>query len=144
MESNKYSQTLLKPPEGAKVIETEIANFWMEEDGTVCSVAKKVRRTLENLASYTKSLKHHAAGKKIYYLADLTNAQTYSREEKSFLSAELKDLAKAVAVVSSSPAGKMMSQVLFMKQNLSFPARQFDSVEKARAWLAELRAKEKH
>jgi hypothetical protein len=141
VENNKYSQTMLKPPPDAKVTETEIAYFW-EEDGAVCTVAKKVRRTMENLAEYTSALKERIKKRKIYYLADLTNVQSYSREEKQFLSAQLKDFTKAIAVVSSSPMGKMMSQVLFTNQD-NFPFRHFNSVKEARGWIRELQDEEK-
>jgi hypothetical protein len=142
VENNRYSQTLLKPPADAKITETEIAYFWMEEDGTVCTVAKKIRRTMENLAAYTKALKELVKSKKVYYLVDLTNVQSYSRKEKQFLSAQLQETTKAIAVISSSPVGKMMSHVLFNSQNV-FPFRYFDSVKEAREWLRELKETEK-
>jgi hypothetical protein len=139
--NNKYSQTLLKPPAGAEVTEAEIAYFWMEDNGIVCIVAKKVRRSMQNLAEYTNTLKERIKNKKIYCLVDLTNVQSYSREEKQFLADQLKDITKAIAVVSSSPVGRMMSQVLFVNPGL-FPFRHFNSVREAREWLKELREKE--
>jgi hypothetical protein len=131
----------LRPEEGDKVIETDLASLWMDDEGILYSKSKKQKRTLGILKKYFSAFRKLSGGKKTYMIADVNEMQNYSGEEKDYLHKELTELCKGVALICCKPVGKMMATIAILKKKPPFPARIFEDTSKAKAWILSLRSK---
>ena len=122
-------------PEGVKLYEHLIATFWFDEDGILHSVSKPAPRTIEVMTEYVVFVKKMVNGQKVCILTDISNATQMDKRAREYTEMELKNIYRAMAIVSSSSVGRMIGN-LFLKLNaLSFPTKMFADERDAKAWL---------
>jgi hypothetical protein len=134
MSKRELKNCALKPGKDCKVIETDIARIWRDNDGEIIySVAKKQRRFMSNLKVYFKEMKALAGNKKMFIIADVNEMQPYSEEEKQYLINELESFCKGFALISCKHFGKIVATVTVLKANPPFPAKIFENTNEAKA-----------
>jgi hypothetical protein len=138
MDVSKYREPILKLPKDGKFYEEEIACFWLDDE-ILFAVVKTKQRSLKNISDLLSKIKQLLNGSKVFLLIDMTLGRTYSLTEKNLLKMELFPFVKAVAILSASPAGKMLGQTMFAKGFSEIAVREFTCVEDAMNWINELR-----
>ncbi|MCW3070275.1 MAG: hypothetical protein JWO44_165 [Bacteroidetes bacterium] len=124
------------PPKNAKVTETSTSFFWFDENGILCSIAKKAPpQSLEDTIKLMEDFKALLGGKKVCMLLDVTNSGESTREVRDYAAAEFPKLVKAMALVSGSELGKMLANLFFNLKQQPYPTKMFTGEEEAREWL---------
>lgn len=109
---------------------------WFDKTGILCMTYKKgVKRSMEETRITFDGLQRLAAGKKVCILADVTQASESSKEIRDFSAARLPLFVKAIALVSSSPVGRMIANLLIGTNQLSYHIKVFGSEQEAKQWL---------
>lgn len=125
----------MEVPEGIKLYEHLIATFWFDEDGILHSVSKPAPRTLEVMMEYVAFVKKMVNGQRVCVLTDISNATQMNREVREYTETELKNIYRAMAIVSSSHIGRMIGNIFLRLNTLSFPTKMFADEGEAKAWL---------
>ncbi|HTF05407.1 MAG TPA: STAS/SEC14 domain-containing protein [Bacteroidia bacterium] len=127
---------MLAPGPNDKIIETATSTMWFDQSGILCSISKKhPPQTIEEMQKSLDEFMAITSGKKLCMLADITNASTVNKETREFAAAELTKIVKAIALVSTSPLGKMVANLFFALKPPTYPMRMFNDVDEAREWL---------
>jgi hypothetical protein len=144
MNKSYFENCYLKPGKNHKPIEAEIASIWIdEEEGILYSASKgTVKRSEKNIRQYFETMKKNIP-EKMFIIADVNEMKTYSTREAEIMMNEIQQVCKALAVLVCKPLGKMMATVTFIKSKPAFPVKMFEDIKTARAWIMELKAKEK-
>lgn len=126
----------MEPSINAKVYDWETSTFWFDENGILCSIAKKTSpQSLEDSIKIVEGFKKIAGDKKICLLMDVTNSVETSREVRAYAAEELPKFIKAVAMVSHSALGKMLANLFFTLKAQPYPTKMFNDEDKAKEWL---------
>ena len=125
----------MTPPDGSKVIEGELASFWMDEEGILCAISKMVPRTLENQKANYDLIRKITGDKRVCLLAD--NTRTYEQDEatQKYMASEMPKLFKAMAVTSKTIFGQAVSDTFLYYHGEPVPIKTFGDVNEARSWL---------
>jgi hypothetical protein len=129
---------LIEIPTYAKVIEMPSSTIWLDKDGILYSVGKpdlgprsidELRSEMEQLRTIIGSDKHciimESGGK----------GPLPPKEQRDEIARELNSVTRALAVVSSSPLGRMMANLFFSFKPPKYPMKLFSSEKEARAWV---------
>lgn len=109
---------------------------WFDKTGILCMTYKKgVQRNMEETRITFDGLQRMAEGKKICILADVSQASESSKEIRDFSATRLPLFVKAIALVSSSPVGRMIANLLIGTAKLSYHIKVFGSEQDAKQWL---------
>jgi hypothetical protein len=131
----KGYKCILPIPAKGNVIDTPLAKLWFEED-ILFSVSKDGNRNMADLKKTLQIIKDMVGNKKVLLIADTSNTQYYNIEMRNELISSFTKLLKAVALVPCTPMGKIMATILFKRQDI-LPAKLFDDLEEAKAWIAQ-------
>ena len=126
----------MRPPENVDILETPSSISWLDEEGFICSISRKL-----SLQSFEESKKSMEAfikkygNKKYCYLIDVTNAAPTNKEGRDYADKALPEVARAIAIIINSVFGKMPG-ILFLGLTVPpYPAGIFDNEKEARNWL---------
>lgn len=127
---------MISAPENRTLIEWPSSILWFNEEGILYSVSKKVaRRSLEETQRSVEEMKKLLQGQKVCMLVDITNSAPTSRELREYSAKALPEFVKAMAMVSTSTAGRMLGNLFFTLRPQPFPTKVFNNEEDARKWL---------
>jgi hypothetical protein len=129
----------MEPPKNVEIHSNETSLWWIEEPGILFSVSKKNGPdiTREQSLAQLEEVKKAAGGKKLCMLLDITNARPGKREDREFAAEELTKLVKAMALISTSPLGKMVANLFFNLKPPPYPTKMFTNETEARQWLTQ-------
>ncbi len=123
-------------PENTEVIEFPTSTMWFDENGILCSIAKKVpQQTVEEAKKTMEELRKITGGKKICLLSDSTHSTPLNKEMRDYAAEVMPEIAKAVAVISRSAVGKMAANLFFSIKKQPFPVKMFSDENEAKEWL---------
>jgi hypothetical protein len=122
-------------PQGAEITEGELATFWFDEKGILCAVAKDTGRTLQKQIDNYKLIREIAGNKRICLLSDATLSAPMDKQTRDYISKELPEVIKAMAVISHSATGSFTSIVFMSVKQTPIPMKLFDNEQDAREWL---------
>ena len=125
----------MKPPEDTKVYEHLIATLWFDNSGILYSSSKASPRTKQIMIDYATYIKQITNNKKVCILSDISNARPLEKDARDYMETELKNIYLAMAIVSTSSLGKMIGNIFFKINKLSFPTKMFSNEEEALTWL---------
>ncbi|HTY10009.1 MAG TPA: STAS/SEC14 domain-containing protein [Bacteroidota bacterium] len=125
----------IKPPEGTKIVEGEIADYWMDEAGILYSLSKSPRRTIRNITENVALVKRITGGKKAPLLIYLSNSPVPDKETQRFSTEQLPNVYTAMAMVSKPGLAQFIMKLLFKLKPPPIPMRSFSNDIEARAWL---------
>ncbi len=127
---------MMTPPPNVKVYDWSTSIFWFDEDGILHSVSKSTNRvSIEEAKSQIEEFKKMVGDKKVCFLADATNSSETTKEVRDYAASEFPKLFKALAIISSSPLGKMLGNLFFKLKKQPYPVRMFNNENEAREWL---------
>jgi hypothetical protein len=126
----------MEPPKDAEIIDMPTSTVWIDGDGILYSISKKVPpQTVEESRKTLEDFKKITNGKKFCMLLDVTNSSPTDKETREFAAEELPKIVTALAMISDSPLGRMVANLFFALKPPPYPAKMFANEEDAKAWL---------
>ncbi len=124
------------PPNNVKVIEFPTSTLWFDENGILCSIAKKVpQQTVEEAKKTMEELRKLTGGKKVCLLSDSTDSSPLNKEMRDYYAEVIPGIAKAIAIISRSAVGKMVANLFFSIKKQPYPVKMFSDEIEAKEWL---------
>ena len=120
-----------------QLIEGEIADYLLTDDGILISYSKSILRTVENISANVALVKKITNNKKVPLLIYLKNSPVPDKETRKFSTEQLPQIYTAMAMVSKPGLAQLIMKILFKFQNPPIPIKSFTDDEKARAWLTQ-------
>lgn len=118
-----------------QLIEGEIADYLLTDDGILISYSKSVLRTVENISANVALVKKITGNKKVPLLIYLKNSPVPDKETRKFSTEQLPQIYTAMAMVSKPGLAQLIMKILFKFQNPPIPIKSFTDDEKAMEWL---------
>lgn len=134
MKAQSSKTNILHVPAHVEIIDTPTSLLWFDEEGILYSIAKDVPRTIESIQEGITILQKRFGHKRVCLISDTTHTTPYNSQMRIELKQMSPYLFKAVALLSNSPMGKMLSASLFLKDNI-IPAKQFNNLAEAQHWI---------
>ena len=123
-------------PENIEVFDTTLSTLWIDEDGILCSVAKKgaplTKDGLMNVYAVTKEI---VKGKKICTLTQMTGISSGNKEIRDYALMEMTTFTKAMALIANSAFSTIIGNVFMSFSKPPFPMKIFTNEEEAKKWL---------
>jgi hypothetical protein len=123
------------PPPNTEIHETEISTFWFDSSGILYSLSKSPTRTIENTRQNFELVKRISKNKKICHLTFLSKSGIPDKQTRTYVTSELPNVYKAMALVSKSGLGKVIMNILFGLKPPVLPMKTFSTEAKAKEWL---------
>ena len=124
------------PPENTEVFEFPTSTMWFDDNGILCSIAKKVpQQTIEEAKKTMEDLRKILGGKKICLLSDSTDSPPLNKEMRDYAAEVIPEIAKAIAIISRSAVGKMVANLFFSIKKQPYPVKMFSDEREAKEWL---------
>ncbi|NII85066.1 STAS/SEC14 domain-containing protein [Pedobacter sp. SG908] len=118
-----------------QLIEGEIADYLLTDDGILISYSKSVLRTVENISANVALVKEITGNKKVPLLIYLKNSPVPDKETRKFSTEQLPQIYAAMAMVSKPGLAQLIMKILFKFQNPPIPIKSFTDDKKAMEWL---------
>ncbi|NMN38025.1 STAS/SEC14 domain-containing protein [Pedobacter sp. SG918] len=118
-----------------QLIEGEIADYLLTDDGILISYSKSVLRTVENISANVALVKEITGNKKVPLLIYLKNSPVPDKETRKFSTEQLPQIYTAMAMVSKPGLAQLIMKILFKFQNPPIPIKSFTDDKKAMEWL---------
>jgi len=123
-------------PQNTEVFEFQTSTMWFDENGILCSIAKKVpQQTVEEAKKTMEELRKITGGKKVCLLSDSTDSTPLNKEMRDYAAKVIPEIAKAIAVISRSAVGKMVANLFFSIKKQPYPVKMFSDEREAKEWL---------
>lgn len=127
---------MIQPAKGIEVTKLNKHLVWHDEDGIVYikSIAgeKSEIKDIQQLRDFLINLSQE---KRSCILIDFSNVSQADRETRDYVNKEFPKIARAVALVSKNPLGRMMANLFFNLKKQPFPTKMFDKELDAKEWL---------
>ena len=121
--------------EDKQLIEGEIADYLLTDDGILISYSKSILRTVENIAANVELVKKITGNKKVPLLIYLKNSPVPDKETRKFSTEQLPQIYTAMAMVSKPGLAQLIMKILFKFQTPPIPIKSFTDDGKAMEWL---------
>jgi hypothetical protein len=126
---------ILAIPENNKIIETSSSVYWYA-DGVVYYLGKKAKpisvEEAERLLADWQQLANH---KPFGLLADVTDVIPATKVIREYAALVFPKEIVAIALLSSSPLGRMVAQLFITFKPQSYPTQIFSTEKEAKEWL---------
>lgn len=117
------------------LIEGEIADYLLTDNGILISYSKSVLRTVKNISANVELVKKITGNKKVPLLIYLKNSPVPDKETRKFSAEQLPQIYTAMAMVSKPGLAQLIMKILFKLQIPPIPMKSFTDDEKAMEWL---------
>jgi len=117
------------------LIEGEIADYLLTDDGILISYSKSILRTVENITANVALVKEITHNKKVPLLIYLKNSPVPDKATRKFSAEQLPDIYTAMAMVSKPGLSQFIMRLLFKFKTPPIPMKSFTDDEKAKEWL---------
>lgn len=122
-------------PKDRTIFEGELASFWFDENGFLCAQAKNTPRTLERQKENYALIRKISGNKKVCLLTDTTSSSAQDRATREYTATEIPHIFKAMAIISTSAAGRMVANLFIALKDNPIPIKIFGDESSAREWL---------
>jgi hypothetical protein len=122
-------------PDNTTVIEGPISLYWFDELGILHSRVKDTPITPEKMRATMDLYDEMRGDKKLVMLVDSTSVHPQDKETKEILEKEMVHKVKAMALVSRSQVGKIISNIFIKLTHQQFPVKVFITETEAANWL---------
>jgi hypothetical protein len=126
---------ILKIPGNTQIYEGQLATFWLDGDGILYAKSKKSPRTLENQKETYELIRKISGYKKVCMLSEATNSSAMDKETRDYISIEMPNTFKAMAVTSNSSLGTFISNIFLGLKHQPIPIKMFSIETEAKKWL---------
>jgi hypothetical protein len=126
-------------PKNVKTLELKSSVIWFNEDGILYSVPKPgvpPDLNFEEIKKEMDNLREFIGHKKVCFLAESNpNSKPPNKQERDFIAEQINSVAKAMAIVTSSPVSKMIANLFFGLKPPPYPAKMFSNEQDAKEWI---------
>jgi hypothetical protein len=112
-----------------------LAVIWIDNEGILHKVSKNTIRTPEAVRDLYASMRSMAKGKKMCALMEVSKEGISDLKTRTILKEEIPKTFSAVAIMSSTPLGKMIGTLISALASTHIPVKVFDTEQEAREWL---------
>jgi hypothetical protein len=130
-----FARVIMIPIDSLPLIQGEIADYRLGEEGILYSYSKSPVRTIENISSNVKLVKQITGGSKVPLLIYLSKSPVPDKATRHFAREQLPEIYTAMAMVSNPGLSQLIMRILFSFQKPPIPMKSFTDTEKAREWL---------
>ncbi|RYD77362.1 MAG: STAS/SEC14 domain-containing protein [Sphingobacteriales bacterium] len=117
------------------LIEGEIADYLLTDEGILISYSKNVLRTVQNISENVTLVKKITNNKPVPLLIYLRNSPVPDKETRKFSTEKIPEIYSAMAMVSKPGLSQFIMKILFKLQNPPIPMQSFTDGKKALEWL---------
>lgn len=135
----KPSNHGVTPPPGVELHKSEIATYWLDDEGVLNSISNSVVRTVENVTASMTLVKKITKGRRVPHIAYLTTSPVPDQATRNLVARELPNLYTAMAMVSQGGLGKVIMNILFHLRKPPIPMKSFATEQPARVWLQQFK-----
>jgi hypothetical protein len=127
-------------PLDVKLIDWPTSTIWFDEDGVLYSIPKsgvdELNLTREESTALMNKFKKITGNKKVCMILETNkNSKTPKREDRDFVSEQLTEITKAMAIISTSPLSRMVANLFFGLKPPVYPVKFFSNEVDAKAWI---------
>ena len=136
------AMNILQIPPGVKTFEMTNSILWFDENGILYSKPKPkyIQATRLQMEADMVILKEKTGGKKVFMIAEgHPQAESPRKEDRDYISQQLSELVKALALLTPSAVSRMVANLFFMFKPPAFPMKMFVSVSDAKEWLRSIK-----
>jgi len=117
------------------LIEGEIADYLLTDEGILIAYSKSVLRTVESISRNVDLVKKITNNKPVPLLIYLKNSPIPDKETRRISAKKLPEIYTAMAMVSKPGLAQFIMKILFKFQNPPIPMKSFTDDKKAMEWL---------
>ncbi|WP_316831333.1 STAS/SEC14 domain-containing protein [Pedobacter aquatilis] len=117
------------------LIQGEIADYLLTDEGILISYSKSILRTVENIDKNVELVKKITNNKPVPLLIYLKNSPVPDKATRKFSTEKLPEIYTAMAMVSKPGLAQFIMKILFKFQNPPIPIKSFTDDKSAMEWL---------
>ena len=125
----------LQPSPNAIVYKDELCDFWLDDEGILCSVAKNVPRTIDLQKASFALIRKIIGNEKVCCLSDLNNIGSQDQQCRKHVNREIPNYFKALAISVNTSLGMLVANTFLTFSTKTIPIKIFDNHIDARDWL---------
>lgn len=126
------------PTDASKIHDHALAVFWIDENGILHKISKNTPRTIENVKDLYSFIRKATQEKKVRGLVEVSNETASNKKVREVLKEEIPMTFNAVALLTTTPSGKMMATIISVLIPGHLPTKLFTDEDKAILWLKAL------
>ena len=124
----------LVPPADASFVEGSLSTLWMDS-GVLYSKGKNVNRTIPLLKENFNHVRRLTKGERVCLITESTDLPDLSKEAREFMAEELGKHFKAMAIISHSQFGTLVSNIFLFFNKPRIPTKMVNSLKEAQEWV---------
>jgi hypothetical protein len=124
----------LIPPPDVSFVEGSLSTLWMD-GGVLYSKGKSVTRTIPLLKENFNHVRRLTKGELVCLITEATDLPELSKEIREFMAEELNRHFKAMAIISHSQFGALVSNIFLFFNKPRIPTKMFNSLKEAQEWV---------
>lgn len=132
-------ETIMEIPKNIKTLELRSSIIWFNEDGIMYSVPKPgvpPELGIKEVKEDMDKLREFIGNKKVCMLAESNpNSRPPKKGERDFIAEQINSIAKAMAIVTTSPVSKMIANLFFGLKPPPYPVKMFSNEKEAKEWI---------
>jgi hypothetical protein len=126
-------------PKNVKTYDMTSSIMWFDEQGILYSVPKPgvpPDMTAEQIKAEMEKFRQFAGNGKVCMVVE-SNSQSKppSKEERDLIATEINSIAKAMAIITTSPVSRMIANLFFGLKPPPYPAKMFSNEKDAVEWI---------
>jgi len=129
----------MKIPDNVKTYELISSTLWFGEDGILYSIPKRSfspNLSLDEIKAEVEKLKTIKGSDKVCMIAESDSfVPPPNKIQRDYISKSMPDIVKALAIVTTSPVAKVISNLFFGLKPPSYPAKVFSNEKDAKEWI---------
>jgi hypothetical protein len=130
---------MIEIPKNAKTHDLTSSTMWFNEEGILFSVPKPgIPPDLSNEEILKEMAKFKAVtgNKKVCLVSEGNpNSKPPTKEQRDFIAEQINEVAKAMAIVTTSPVARMIANLFFGLKPPPYPAKMFSNEKDAVEWI---------
>ncbi len=127
-------------PYDTKKFSSSLGSYWFDEENLLHFRANDTPRTTNNILENFKIVRDIIGDARPCLLADLGDMAPLSKEARELIISEIQNTYRAVALIPSSPLGKVIATTFIVMKKKYYPAKMFENETGAKLWLKQYRS----
>jgi hypothetical protein len=127
----------LRAPKNAEIINGPLGHSWFDASGVLNTVIRDTPVTLEKMKDSMALLTSLANGRKLCFMVDATYVHPQDQASKDYAWEELPKIFKAIAVISNSQLGKIVTNIFLKLKRPPVHVKLFLTEREAREWIGQ-------
>jgi hypothetical protein len=130
---------IINIPTDVKTFAMSGSTAWLDHDGIFYSVPNEgapPQQSIDEIKKEMNALRKIIGDKKVCMILESNSKATSPpKEQRDFIADEINSVAKAIAIISSSPLSRMVANLFFSFKPPEYPYKMFSNVSEAKAWI---------